>query len=164
MNETKKKFKFNIIDLIVLIVIVAAVAFVVIKLSGGGLFGKDESTYIVKYFCDEVPDFAAEVIYVGDGVVDEQKDTDLGEVTSVSLYPSRTYAQSADGEYKLAPKEHYNSVEVVTIVKGTDYDNGVIIDGSKYGVGHSLTIRVGKAKIYGRVSYIEKVGNTTSEE
>ena len=164
MNETKKKIRFNLIDAIILLVIIAAVAFVAIKLSGGGLFGSDDSLYVVKYYCDEVPEFAAEVIYVGDKVVDEQKDTDLGEVTAVSLFPSRTYAETADGQYKLAPKEHFNAVEVVTIVKGTDYDNGVIIDGSKYGVGHSITIRVGKAKIFGRVSYIEKVEGTVSEE
>ena len=127
MNETKKKIRFNLIDAIILLVIIAAVAFVAIKLSGGGLFGSDDSLYVVKYYCDEVPEFAAEVIYVGDKVVDEQKDTDLGEVTAVSLFPSRTYAETADGQYKLAPKEHFNAVEVVTIVKGTDYDNGVII-------------------------------------
>ena len=45
----------------------------------------------------------------------------------------------------------------MTEVEAKDYDFGMIVDSSKYGVGHSITIRVGKSKVFGRVSKIEKI-------
>ena len=155
-NE-KKKPRFNAVDAIVAIVLIFALAvgaYAIFKSRG---MGSGSGTYTVKYLCEEVPDFAAEVIKVGDKVVDEQKDVDMGEVTDVQLSGSRTYTTTAEGDVLVMPKPYYNCVELTTTLKGQDYDNGVIVGSSKYGVGHSITIRVGKAKIFGRVSAIEKV-------
>ncbi len=152
----EKKAKFNVVDAIVVVVIIAALALVGYKVIGGGISGRNEGTYTVKFFCEEVPDFAATVIKEGDKVVDEQKDVPLGEVTEVKVGESRTYVTDAEGGVHLTPKPYYNSVELTTTLKAGDYDNGIIVGSSKYGVGHSITIRAGKAKIFGRVSYIEK--------
>ena len=69
MSE-KKKFRFNIIDAIVLIVILAVAAFVVFNVFGEqlqdtvGNSAEDSKsqTYVMSYFFEEVPDFAAEMI------------------------------------------------------------------------------------------------------
>lgn len=152
----KKKAKFNVIDAIVILVIVAAVALVGYKfvLGSGGSSGS--GTYTVKFFCEEVPDYAATVIEVGDVVTDEQKDVPLGTITDVKLDSSRTYTTTSTGDVRVVPKEYYNSVELTVTLEGQDYENGVIVNSTKYGVGHSITIRAGKAKIFGRISYIEK--------
>lgn len=155
--DEKKKVKFNVIDAIVILVIVAAVALVGYKVVGGRIGGSDADTYTVKFSCDEVPDFAATIIQVGDEVVDEQKDVPLGTVTDVKLDGSRTYTTTSDGDIRIVPKQYYYSVELTTTLKANEYEHGLMVNSSKYGVGHSITIRVGKAKIFGRVSYIEKV-------
>lgn len=152
-----KKVKFNFVDVIVVLLVVAVVGFVGLKFFGGGFGAGGASTYEVKYLCDEVPTFAASVIKVGDPILDEQKETNLGEVTDVRIGESRTYTTTKEGDVRLVPKEGYNSVEITSIVEGEDYDFGMIAGSSKYGVGHSITIRVGKAKIFGRVSGIEKI-------
>ncbi len=155
MNE--KKAKFNLVDLVVVLVVVAVVAFVGIKFVGGGMGGGEKSTYRVEYFCEEVPEFASTIIKSEDKILDEQKNTDLGVVKSVELGPSKTYTTTSDGEIKCPGKEGYDSVRIVSEVEADDYDFGMIVDSSKYGVGHSITIRVGKAKIFGRISAIEKI-------
>jgi len=152
----EKKVKFNVIDAIVLIVIIAAVAVVGYKVFGSQFTGEDEGTYTMKFLCEEVPEFAASIIEVGDKVVDEQKDVPLGTVEDVVLGDSITYTTDELGEIHVEAKPYYNSVELTTTLTAGDYDNGIIVDSSKYGVGHSITIRVGKAKIFGRISYIEK--------
>lgn len=157
------KKKFNVVDVLVILVIVAAVAFVGIKFLGGGIGGSGASTYELKFFCEEVPDFAADVIKVGDKVLDEQKESDLGVVTKVELGPSYTYTTTDEGEIRCLDKPNYKSVSLTTIVEGEDYDFGMIAGSSKYGVGHSITIRVGKAKIFGRVSGIEKLEDGSVE-
>lgn len=153
----EKKVKFNVVDVIVILVIIAAVAFVGMMFFGGNLGGSSQSTYEVTYLCEEVPEFAATIIKEGDKVLDEQKDTDLGVVTAVEISDSRTYAVTDAGEVLCVAKPYYNCVSLTTEVKGQDYDFGMIAGSSKYGVGHSITIRVGSAKIFGRVSGIKKI-------
>ncbi len=153
----KKKFKFNVVDVVVILVIVLAIAFVGTMLFGGGLGGNGASTYEVTYLCEEVPSFAATIIEVGDKVLDEQKDTDLGKVTAVELSESRTYTTTDEGDVRCVPKPYYNCVSLTTVVEAQDYDFGMIAGSSKYGVGHSITIRVGDAKIFGRISGIKKI-------
>lgn len=154
---SNKKFKFNVVDVLVILVVVAAVAFVGKMFLFGGLGGGSASTYEVTYLCEEVPEFAAYIINVGDGVLDEQKETDLGVVTKVEIDESRTYTTTDEGDVRCVPKPYYKSVAITTEVEAQDYDFGMIVDSSKYGVGHSITIRVGNAKIFGRVSGIKKI-------
>ena len=154
--------KFNLVDAIVILVVIAAVAFVGYKFVGGNFAGGGSSTYEVKFLCEEVPDFAANVIKVGDKILDEQKETDLGVVKEVKISDARTYATTAEGGVTVNPKPYYNCVEITAEVEADDYDFGMVVSSSKYGVGHSITIRVGKAKIFGRISGIEKIENGTS--
>lgn len=154
----KRKFKFNLVDAIVLVVIIAVVAFVGMKFFSGDIGGTSASTqYKIKFYCEEVPSFAANVIQKGDPVTDDDKNSALGIVEEVTVGPSATYADTSNGETLLAPREGYNSVEVVAIVDAQEFQHGLMVNAAKYGVGHSLTIRVGKAKIFGRVSGIEKI-------
>lgn len=158
-----EKKRFNIVDAIVLLIIIAAVAFVGYKVIGGGAGAGGSATYEVRFLCEEVPEFAAKVIKVGDKVLDEQKETNLGVVKEVTLSDARTYATTAEGGVTVNPKPYYNCVEIVAEVKAENYDFGMIVGSSKYGVGHSITIRVGKAKIFGRVSGIDKIGEISED-
>lgn len=153
----KKKIKFNIVDAIVILVIIAAVALVGAKFFSNDAGPSTNARYRISFYCEEVPSFAAEVIKEGDFVTDDDKNSALGNVEKVTLGPSRTYATSSDGQWNLAPKDGYNSVEVAAIVDAQEFQHGIIVNAAKYGVGHSLTIRVGQAKIYGRVSGLEKI-------
>ena len=151
-----EKRKFNLVDAIVILVVIAAIAFVGYKFVGGA-GGSGASTYEVKFLCEEVPVYAASVIEIGDKVLDEQKETNLGVVTDVKISESRTYTTTDEGVVKVSDKPYYKCVEITAIAEAQDYDFGMIVNSSKYGVGHSITIRVGKAKVFGRISGIEKL-------
>ncbi len=161
----QKKFKFNLVDALIVLVIVAAVAVVGYKVIGDNLFAdsKDQA-YEISFLCEEVPDFAAGIIKEGDSVVCEQTDNDLGIVTSVKVEPSRTYTTTAEGDVVMTGKDHYNCVTITAEVEATKYEHGLMVNKAKYGVGHSITIRVGKAKIFGRVSGIEEIEKLTVEK
>ncbi len=153
----KKKFKFNIVDAIVVLVIIAAVVLVGMKFISNDAGSATGGQYKISFFCEEVPSFAAEMIKEGDFVTDDDKNSALGVVEEFEVGPSRTYAANSDGQLKLAPKEGYNSVSVSAVVDAQEFQHGIIVNAAKYGVGHSLTIRVGQAKIFGRVSGLEKI-------
>ena len=156
---SEKKFKFNIIDAIVVLVLTAALCFAGYKLfiEPNSEQNIAQTTYEVSYFCEEVPVFAANAMFEGDPVSDEYKDVPLGHVTSITLEPSASYVSDAQGNIHMASKEGYQSVKLTTevTVAGAPYPHGIQIGSSKYGVGHSITLRVGKAKIFGRVAGIE---------
>lgn len=158
MTEQKKKFKVNIIDLAIVLIIVLAAAFVAIKFMSSNSIAVSGSKYVVTYYADECPDYSAKSVQVGDPISDEQKNISLGTVTDVKLGPSDSYGVADDGRYVKSSKDGYNSVYITTEVEGADYEHGVIVSSTKYGVGHSLTVRAGKAKIYLRVYDIQKVG------
>lgn len=153
----KKKIKFNIVDIIVVLVIIAAVVLVGSKFVSKDATVSSSAQYKISFRCDEVPSFAAEAINEGDYVTDDDKNSALGVVEEVTIGPSKTYASTADGKWNLAPKDGFNCVEVTAVVDAQEFQHGIIVNAAKYGIGHSLTIRVGKAKIYGRVSGLEKI-------
>lgn len=170
--ENKKKAKFNVVDVIILVIIMVAIAISGVKMadklgiSNLGENGTENGTdvsktksnmYKISFLCEEVPDFAAEIIKKGDEVICEMSDNSLGFVKKVNITPSRTYVTNAEGEVVLTSKPYYNCVEIEAEVKADEYEHGIMVKRAKYGVGHSITIRVGKSKIFGRISGIEKI-------
>lgn len=158
----EKKFKFNAVDAIIILIVIAAVAVVGYKVVGSSLFADNTmQAYEISFLCEEVPDFAADIIKVGDSVCCEQTDNKLGVITSVSVSPSRTYATTSEGGVVLTSKEHYKCVEITAETEAIKYEHGLMVNKAKYGVGHSITIRAGKAKIFGRVSGIKEIEKLT---
>lgn len=151
-----KKIRFNIVDVVILLVIVAVVAFVGIK-----FFGKSDNvaagpkTYIVSFYCEEVPSFAAEIVKVGDSVEDETKKVPLGTITAVNVGDAVVYSSDAEGKIVKSDKEGYKSILITSEVSATEFEHGIIADSIKYAVGHSVTLYAGNAKMVGKVSEIK---------
>ncbi len=157
MSENKK-VKFTFIDGIVVLVIIAVIAFV-----GYKFFGKEvaqnqaaSDVYEISFFVEESPDFAAESVEVGSGVTDEAKKIPLGTVKKVEVNDSVSFGGTSDGQIVKTSKEGYKSVKITAEVNANEFEHGVKIEGNEYVVGHSMTIYAGKAKFYGRISGLKK--------
>ena len=147
--------KINIIDLIVILVIVAAaLMFGVSHFTNRGgnvtTVSEGQSTYIT-FYAEEVPDFVVDKLEEGAKVYDVDMKSELGEVVSYEVAPAVSYAANSDGESVLTSREKYKSVKITAKVNGTPTDYGISVNDNQYGVGHSLTIRAGAAKIYLKV-------------
>ena len=145
--------KINIVDLIVLVVIIAAVAmFAVSKFNNSkDVVVDNEKTIYMSFYAEEISDFVADKIEIGAKVFDEDNKHVLGEVVKVETQPSVIYSVNSEGNSVLTTKENYNSVIVTAKVDGTLSDYGLVLNDFKYGVGHSMTLRAGYAKMYMRV-------------
>ena len=157
MSETKK-IRFTFIDALIVLVVVAVIVFV-----GYKFFGKEvakntdaSTTYKLSFYIEEAPDFAAANIEKGCKVSDEAKKIPLGNASDVTIGDSVFYTTNQDGDVIKSSREGYNSIKITTEVQALETDHGIKVDGTEYVVGHSMTIYAGKAKIYGRVSGIEK--------
>lgn len=142
--------KINIIDFIVILVIVAAVAFAGISFLKPDT-AEESTTIVMKYYIEEVNDFVAEKVHIGDALWDDAADHSLGVVTNVEIDDPESWAATADGKYVPAVREGFKSMIITGEVEGTKTDIGAEVNRMKYGVGHSMVLRAGDAKLYLRV-------------
>ncbi len=153
--------KINLIDflvILVLVVAVAAVALFILKPKDG------QDTLVMKFRIEEVDEFVAEKVNVGDALYDDTYSLDLGYVTDIELDDSISYGNATNGVYTAGTREGYYSMVITGECKGDKTKLGAEIGGKKYGVGHTFVLRAGDAKLYLRVYDIQLKEDVEKEE
>ena len=112
-------------------------------------------TIVLKFYAEEVPEFVTRVVQKDDVVVDDTKSTYLGKITDVVVDEAVAWGVNDKGEYVRGNKEGMKSILITAEVDGAIGNNGAVISSINYGIGHSLAIRAGKAKIWARVYDIQ---------
>ncbi len=159
LDQKGKLFgKINIIDLLLILVVVLAVVFFGMKMmDDGGATVSNGDGVRMEFYAEEVSDFVVESIKIGDTLTDDTGNINLGKIVDIEVGPSQSYSTNEKGEWVLSSKEGFSSLRIVGEGNGRMYDHGVIVSGSKYGIGHSFTLRAGMGKIWLRVSGIEAI-------
>ena len=140
----KKKFRINIIDIIILVLIVCVAVFAVMKFSDGGK--------------------VSAATKVGDPVYDATFLKDLGVVTGLEVSEPISYEVLKDssgepiGSVGPIVREGYHSVKIITEVEGTMTDHGFMMGESLYSVGHTLVLHAGQGKYYLKIYSITPLG------
>lgn len=148
MNE-KKKGKFNIIDLIIIVIVILGIAFVAWKLLGVGADKTPLQKVRVTFFEEECLDFVPSYTHPGDPMMDGGENQYLGTVTEVKVDNALTYNYNEiSGEMTAGPKENYCSVYITGEVEGTLTGNGVVVGSTLYSVGHTMILHAGTGKYY----------------
>ena len=130
--------KINIIDLLVIIVIIAAVCFAVFRyVIPGQDSGKTEHRELVLY-CHDTPRFTAEQIEKGARVWDSSYDVILGTVRSVEISPLMETVADTSGNTHLVENDWLVSVTLVLDADGVMEEFGIRIGGSLYASGHTM--------------------------
>lgn len=156
-NQTKTKRKFNIIDLIFILVIVAAVAAVGFKFLGDSATTRSSSQYVITLHSDDVPSNALKPVKVGDKMTDETGDIYLGKIDSIETGEALVYTTNSDGQICTSAKEGYESVDMTVTVTATGSEHYITIGGTKYSINHGFTARCGMSKVYLRIIDIQPV-------
>lgn len=154
----KKGFKFNLIDLLVVIVIIGVLAFVgtkLVKVGGEGFVTLNNYEY--SFFCEEVPDFVIDYIKEEAEVTSADNNDFFGKIKSITVGDSISYAANSDGQMVQSSKPNHKSVEIVVSGTGEQTGAGVKLTKGVYGVGHSITLKAGNAKVFGKISGIKKL-------
>ncbi len=155
MEQQKKKIRWNVIDVIIIVAVLAVIAVFGYSQLKGRVETASGKTIQMQFMSEDVSDFVVDQLQVGDTVVDDGTNSELGTVTDIQTEDSVLYAPDSEGKYVQTTKPDSKKVTITTEVKGTEYEHGAILGNTKYSVGHSMTIRAGKAKIYLRVYDIQ---------
>lgn len=157
----KKGYKFNIIDIVVILIVLVVIVFIAHKFSVGVIEDPAVLTqYEFKFYASEVPDFVIDYIEEGSEVHDGDTDSIFGNVVDFTIGESELYNVDSNGEIVKSVKPDHSSVELVVNGTGEQTEYGVKIDEGVYGVGHSLILKFGNAKIYAKISGIKEINQS----
>ncbi|HHU23449.1 MAG TPA: DUF4330 family protein [Clostridiales bacterium] len=160
MNNKGKLFgKLNIIDAVIIAIIILLLAFFAYRFIQGrnADYGNNSVPVAITFYHEEAPNYVVERLKIGNPVIDANGRINLGTISGFETGDSISFAETSDGEIKTTHKEGYCSLLLTSHAQGYLGPHGVTIGGTLYGVGHTMVIYAGDAKLYLTISDIQPV-------
>ena len=149
--------KLNIIDLLIILIVIAAIVFIGIRFLGGS---EDElhpaQKVILTFYAPEAPALLEGKAGPGDPVIDFDNSLDLGTLTSFEAEPATTFAVNpATGEPVEIPVPDQCRLTFSCETWGWLSDDALRINSFMYCIGGSYTIRAGQTRVACRLADIQ---------
>lgn len=141
--------KINIIDLLIVLIVIAAAAFVALRVLGGGESGESagENRVRITFYTDWAYDFVADSISIGDPVSEHSFLTDLGTVTSFESEPAYELVyDEVRGEFIKQEKPGYSFLTVTCETTGFMGPTGFTKGTTRFVVGGGYYFNVGPTR------------------
>lgn len=163
MTKNSSKRKFNFIDALIIIVIISAIVFGVNKYKKSSIPSPNTpqtNKIKITYYIEEIPEYVAEAIEIGDPVREKIQNSNFGTITDMKVDKSVSWAKRDDGEFFRSSREGYNSLTLTMEATGVLTESGATIDKSVYYIGQTVAIFAGNSMLEtGRISGIEILEN-----
>jgi hypothetical protein len=159
VDEKGRLFKkINVLDLIIVVIIIAAGIFVFKKFSNAGLktIFTNTDKVSVQFYVEDCPRYLGESIKVGQTAKDKITNSNFGKVTDVEIGPSIVFAANSEGQIVSSSRPGYVSLIITVEGEGILSDMGVTFDNIDYYVWKYVELRVGDNFVVTRVKSIEK--------
>ena len=151
--------KINLIDFLIVVFILAVIIFALLRsFSFNAAVDEEEivsDPVIIEYTCAEVDDYTVGLLEAGAPVLNGNTNKDLGTAVGFTIDDATTYAVTDSGRTVLVDIPGTKSVVVTVKSAGNLDENGILIDGARYGIGYSMVIYVGHCKLWATISGIE---------
>ena len=160
MNQ--KKAKFNIVDIIVILILIAGIVFVGVRMFGGeepavSADPASGSKYLVTFQAECVREDVADTLVQGSKAENASRNMDLGHLVEFTIEDAIVYNTDSKGNTVKTTKEGYVSVTLVCEVTGVDQATGLQVGQFMLNVGHAMGVRCGFTEIDTTVIGIEPV-------
>lgn len=145
MNQ--KKAKFNIVDIIVILILVAGIAFVGVRMFGGEEPAAADptagSTYHVTFHAECVREDVANTLVLGSKAENASRNMDLGTLIDFTIGEAIAYGTDSKGQVVQGTKPGYVSVSLTCELTGIDQSTGLQVGQFMLNVGHNMGVRCG---------------------
>ncbi|MCH5213123.1 MAG: DUF4330 domain-containing protein [Oscillospiraceae bacterium] len=164
MNKDGKiKGKFNIIDLLVIILIIAVIAGIVVRYGSSitrAVKSDEEFEYTVKV--ESVRQFTIDALQetmdTGSHLTDKKSNLDLGTIIDIKSEDTMIPSQKADGTIVPAPQEGRKTAYVTIRTRGKEADNSYITaDSNELSVGGHTEIFSKYVHTSGLITSVKKI-------
>ncbi len=151
--------KINLIDLLIILIIIAAVVFFATKAftPAQEAAGTETGTVQVQFFSSKAPVGTAEAIELGAPAFEDTTNVQFGKVIAVESEPAYTYLVDDDGNPVKTEVPYNYAVSVTVELEGNLTEKGLYVGGRLYGVGANFTMHFGKSTVYASVSGVSSV-------
>ena len=160
MNQ--KKVKFNIVDILVILVLIAGAVFLGVRMFGGEEPAVTPnssvgSTYRVTFNAECVRGDVASTLVKGSKAENASRNMDLGYLVDFTIEDAIAYGTDSQGNVVQGTKPGYVSVTLVCELTGIDQSTGLQVGQFMLNVGHSMGVRCGFTELNMVVQNIEPV-------
>ena len=151
MNQ--KKARFNIVDIIVLLLLIAGAVFVGTRILGGqapapaAAAPAAGNTYRVSFYAECVPEAVASSLAEGSRAENTSRNMDLGTLVEFTTAPSVVYYFDNSGICVQSEKPGYVSVTLVCELTGSQQPTGLQVGQYMLNIGHSMGVCCGNTEI-----------------
>lgn len=149
--------KVSIIDLLIVVVVIAAILGVLYKFNQSSTVTpfSDKDKIEVKLQTDDVEKFAIDAIEIGDTVKDWNSGVVLGKLVDFKVGESKLEYYDDQGQVVLSSRDDHVSVELFVEGEGIYSESGTTSFGSNsYFINRSMEIAVGDVILWIRISEI----------
>ncbi len=145
--------KINIIDLLIILIVIAAVVFFATKLfSPAQETTKANTTKVaVTFYAEDAPTNVTDMLVEGAPSFEETTNVGFGSITSFSSEQAYGWMSDAEGNLVKGPIVGDEYLTVSVEVNGNLTDNGVYLGGRLYCVGANYTMHFGKVMLYSKI-------------
>lgn len=157
--------KINIIDLLIILIIIAALVFAVLKATGSigveTIFNGNQITQKVRitFYGSYVNDFLPDCLTIGDPVKQYETLLDLGTLTSFSSEPAYDNAfNDQTGEVVKVPKVNYCFLTFTCEAEGELSSTGFKVEDTVFVVGGNYYINIGPSRTACQIKSFELIG------
>lgn len=154
---SQKKPKFNIVDILVILILVAAVAFLAVRMFGSQDPADalvDGAKYTVTFRADCVPEEVAATLKAESACENSERTMDLGKLLSFTTGESVTYTTDRDGRWVVTEKPGHVSVTLVCELTATGMPTGLRLGKYMLNVGQQMAVCFGMTELPVTVSAI----------
>lgn len=155
MNEEKRKIKFNYVDVIIILAVVAVFAFGYRFITKSSVRTSGMPDMIFTFEVTNMEKDYKDNFSVGDEVFDAVKGEALGKIVNVETVPATTVLEDrAEGRFVMGEYEDRESVHITIKGTATSYGTDIMIGKQKIKIGEMVYVK--KAGCVGR-GYIIKM-------
>lgn len=159
MKDGKIKGKFNIIDLLAILLVFAVIVGVAVRFGSSMTTAvKSDEEFIYTMKVEAVRDYTIKAIEKAGKVTDKNSTIDLGEIINVEVMPAEERAERADGKVVMAPKPERYTALVTIKTHGKEAQNSYITaDSNELSVGRKAELYSKYVHTTGKIMSVEKV-------
>jgi len=157
INEKGKLFgKISVIDIFVLGSLVAVVLFGALRFGSTRGIGilQTPVPVSISFIQEEVEDFTADRVSLGDPVSANVFNVDFGHVIDMAVSPAIVHNPNSDGIFTPSVRPGFSTIEITTQIYAHETDNGIWVNGHSFFAGETVIISVGYTNLFVRISDI----------
>ena len=160
INKDGKLFgKINLLDILIVVAIIAVAIFAFMRFSRGGGSGiigggGETAVHTIKFISPLTFADTVEGIHVGGAVSQHGSELSFGTITNVEVSPAIEFRPNSDGILVGSEWGDRRNVEITAEIElpvGA-HNHGLNIQGNRFAIGQSVTIRAADSVLFLRVS------------